>query len=192
VDQAGEIVAERIGDWIQLYSGGYIYPLDSRPEEINRIDIAAGLSKECRFASHCLLFYTVAEHSVHCFREARRRGCDLRTQRTALMHDATEGLGLRDLPRPIKAFLPEYKIYENNMMRVLAKKYDFEFPLPEIVKVIDNGMLIDEAVQNMAPPPMAWDKWETHHRLGITLEYWTPQQAFNEFLKAADACGVLE
>ena len=38
----------RIGDWIQTYTGKCFYPLDPRPEEIDIMDIAHSLSMTCR------------------------------------------------------------------------------------------------------------------------------------------------
>ena len=45
--------AQRIGDWIQVYSGAAFWPLDPRPHEIQPEDIAHALSLLCRFGGHC-------------------------------------------------------------------------------------------------------------------------------------------
>lgn len=50
-------VAARRGDWMQLASGQPFWPLDPRPEEIHIEDIAAALSKLCRYGGHCKRFY---------------------------------------------------------------------------------------------------------------------------------------
>jgi hypothetical protein len=39
---------DRIGRWMQTYSGKQFWPLDPRPEEIDIRDIAAALSKQCQ------------------------------------------------------------------------------------------------------------------------------------------------
>lgn len=45
------------------------------------------------------------------------------------------------MPSPIKARLPEYKAIEDNLMRVIAEKFGFEYPLSEAVKQVDRSML---------------------------------------------------
>lgn len=56
-------MSERIGDWMQVYSGKQFWPLDPRPEEIEIEDIAHSLANMCRFAGHSEKFYSVADHS---------------------------------------------------------------------------------------------------------------------------------
>lgn len=41
------------GNWVQNYTGGKVYPLAPRPEGIKIQDIAAALSKVCRYSGHC-------------------------------------------------------------------------------------------------------------------------------------------
>lgn len=50
---------QRIGGWIQTYSGERIWPLDPRAEEIHAVDIAHSLSMQCRFNGHTKVFYCV-------------------------------------------------------------------------------------------------------------------------------------
>ena len=56
------------------------------------------------------------------------------------MHDASEAY-LVDVPRPIKHRLPEYKAIEDNLMRLIAEKFGFIYPMSEEVKNIDNQLL---------------------------------------------------
>lgn len=189
----GNIPEARNGDFIQLCSGRAFYPLDPRPHEISRNDIASALSKLCRWAGHCKKFMSIAEHSVLVWLVLRRQGADLPTQRAGLLHDGTEGLGFLDLARPIKKSFPDYVDYENNLLRVLGGRYNFPYPLPQIVKEIDNRVLVDEFEQNMTPP-VGWTPgpWAYLKPTGVRLHCWTPDEAYNEFLAAADQCGVLD
>lgn len=57
-----------------------------------------------------------------------------------LLHDASEAY-LLDIPRPIKHMLPQYLEAEDKLMRIIAKKYGFEYPLPEEVKQLDKQFL---------------------------------------------------
>jgi 5'-deoxynucleotidase YfbR-like HD superfamily hydrolase len=61
----------------------------------------------------------------------------------ALLHDASEAY-LVDIPRPIKLKLTEYHPIENNLMRVIAEKYGFHYPLHNAVKQADEKMLQQE------------------------------------------------
>ena len=38
------------------------------------------------------------------------------------------------------------------------------YPFPKEVMSIDNRILMDERIQNMGEPPMAWDKYEENER----------------------------
>lgn len=168
--------AERKGDWLQTYTGAAFYPLDPRPEEIRIEDIAAALSKLCRYGGHCIKFYSVAEHCVH-VAEYAPDYC----KRTALMHDASEAY-LIDVPRPVKRFLTNYQEIEAGLEAAIAKRFDLMHPAPPIVKQLDNAILGDEHAQNMGRPPREWRL--TEKPLGVTLKFWTPQQAAYEFTTA--------
>lgn len=185
----------RRGDWIQTFSGGQFWPLDPRPDEIEVIDIASGLAKECRFAGHCLRFYSVAEHSVLMYRAAKARSVDARVLRAVLFHDGSEGLGLRDMPRPIKRDLAEYKTIEAGVMRALARRFDFDFPFNPLVKELDEAIGLAEQAQNMAPSPAPWkqtSRFDAAAPLAVTLEFWQPDRAMIEFLSAAAELAVLQ
>lgn len=128
-----------VPDKIRLHSGKYIDPLNPSPEDICIEDIAHGLSNECRFASHPQEFLSVAEHSIWV--------CIMSPQHLklpALLHDASEGLGLRDLPTPVKYRFPEYKAAEKNLMRVIGEKFGFTLEELESVKDRDFDALNNE------------------------------------------------
>jgi uncharacterized protein len=142
---------ERIGDYIQVYSGNRFYILDPRPEDINIVDIAHSLSNLCRFTGHGERFYSVAEHSIHCARVARKLGLSTLHQLYALGHDASESV-MNDLARPVKQNIPQYKEIENKIMSVMWEAMGIPKPNKddyEIVKLIDNTLLVHEMEQLM-------------------------------------------
>lgn len=166
---------ERRGDWMQTYSGKQFFALDPLPEDIEIIDIASGLSKATRYGGQCLRFYSVAEHCCHI--------CDAAPEAKkleALMHDASEAY-LADIPRPIKGSLSNYAEIEHGLMTVIAEKYGFAWPVSKAVKSLDNGILLDEFAQNMAPAPVPWSQW-TDPALNCRLQFWNPYQAMIEFV----------
>lgn len=171
-------LTERTGDWIQTYTGMQFWPVDPRPEEINIEDIAHALSMQCRYAGHCIRFYSVAEHSVLLARHFREDSVHMRLW--ALLHDASEAY-LTDVPRPLKPFLPGYKEAESAVMAAVVARFNMlPFQMPAEVKRADGCILADEATQNMAEPPTAWNF--TGDPLGISLQYWSPLEAKAAFL----------
>lgn len=132
---------------IRTRSGKYVNVFDPVPEMFEIEDIAHALSNIPRWAGHCKSFYSVAEHSVLCARNPSIKD-DPKLKYQALMHDASEAF-LLDMPSPIKKQLGRYKTIEFQLMHVLAKRFDFQFPLSEEVKAIDQMILIDEWDQLM-------------------------------------------
>lgn len=163
----------RRGDWMQTFSGRQFWPLDPRPEDICIEDIAHALAMQCRFAGHCLRFYSVAEHSVLVAHHAEPVDA-----LWALMHDAAEAY-VTDVIRPIKPDLAGYKAIEARVMRAVCERYGLPLDMPAAVKEIDDRILADERDQNMATPPADWRVGEP---LGVTLQFWSPEQAEREFL----------
>lgn len=131
--------SDRKGPWIQTFSGGRFYFYDPRPEDILIEDIAAALSKQCRFAGHLTKFYSVAEHSL-----AVSVLCKPQNQLAGLLHDASEAY-LVDMPSPIKAELKSYRDVELIIMTAIADKFGFEWPMSPDVHEADKVMLTTEA-----------------------------------------------
>lgn len=169
----------RKGDWMQTATGRQFWPLDPRVDEIFIDDIAHSLGMACRYAGHCLQFYSVAEHCVLMTRWLESNGYSWDEQLTALLHDAPEAY-LVDVPRPVKPFLSEYKAIENRLWIMLAGKFGVSPNMPSIVKFADEAILADEQAQNMAPCVAPWNL--EHGPLGVTLQFWQPARAKAEYL----------
>lgn len=150
---------------IRTFSGQWLDVFDPDPECIKIEDIAHALSHQPRFGGHLPKLYSVAQHSVHCAELARDPH-----KLAALLHDASEGLGLLDLPKPIKNRMPEYQIVEEKLMQCVASKFGFEWPLSDEVKRIDQEMLKTE-----------WNALMISDRPKIRC--WSPEEAKEEFLK---------
>lgn len=147
-------MSERLGDWMQTYTGIAFWPLDPRPEEVSLMDIAHGLAHQCRYNGHCLSFYSVAQHSVLVSQWLGSHGrFDLAVW--GLLHDAAEAY-VGDVIRPLKRMLPQYAEIEAKVERCIAERFGLELPMPAVIKEADNAVLIAEAESLMAPPPMPW------------------------------------
>lgn len=140
---------DRVGDWIQVYTGNRFWPLDPRPEEVNIEDIAHALSMKCRFGGHCLRFYSVAEHSVivSYFVPAQHA-------LWALLHDSDEAC-LADIPRPVKPDLIGWKPIQKRVMGAVCVRFGLPLDEPPEVKAADGALLSDEKMALMAEGP-AW------------------------------------
>lgn len=125
------------GPWIHTYREKQFHFQDPRPEEIDVLDIANALSKQCRFAGHTNEFYSVAEHSVY----VSYMTLD---PLQGLMHDASEAY-LVDMPSPIKKAMSQYAAVEETIMNAIAKKFGFAWPKSEDTDDADKAQLIEEA-----------------------------------------------
>lgn len=156
------------GRTIRTISGIYVDVFDPNPEMFNIEDIAHALSNLCRWGGHVPRFYSVAQHSVFCARMARYTS----DMKQALLHDATEAY-LVDLPRPIKREIKQYQEIEENLMKVIMKAFNLNYPLAKEVKEIDDQVLNFEHEQLII-----------RHAEGLELqiECWEPMVAKRFFL----------
>ena len=164
-----------MSDWMQTASGLAYYPCEPRWSDVRIGDIAASLSKLCRFAGHCASFYSVAEHSVlvsHVVpREYALQG---------LLHDATEAYCV-DVPRPLKRSLPEYQRIEHLNWLAVAKAFGLPEELHESVHEADNAVLLAERDALFTAGPAAWSLPGKPAKVRIAC--WRPTRAEAEFLQ---------
>lgn len=172
------------GTEICLQSGVLFDPLSPNPDLLTVEDVAYGLAGQFRFAGHTRL--TVAQHSVMASWEVEEPHAY-----DALWHDASEGLGLLDFSRPLKHHLmsDEYRAAESRLMGVLSHKFNFNWPLPEAVKKIDDALCVMEARDLLGRIPREGDPilpdWNSQVPCNWSdgLFCWSPQWAQKEFLK---------
>jgi uncharacterized protein len=141
----------RIGDWIETYTGRKFFPLDPRPEDIELEDIAHALSNKCRYNGHCKTFYSVAQHTVLGLDIMEKEGYDTITMIHFALHDSAEAY-LPDVSRPIKPYIKiGNKTFEEVEEEILvAVRTRFCIPEPtqqqnKLVKHIDTKILFHEA-----------------------------------------------
>lgn len=172
------VEVQRRGDWLQVYTGRAFWPLDPRPGEIHIRDIAHALSMQCRYAGHCLDFYSVAEHSVHVSRAVP--ACDALW---GLLHDASEAY-LVDIPRPLKRSMEEYRRWEGHLMQVIAERFELSLPMPDSVAYADCSILTNERAQNMARTDVSAPEWGNTGCgiVGLRIECLPPKEAEWRFL----------
>lgn len=169
-----------LSDGIRLLSGNlFDY---NRPEatEVQIEDIAAALSKVCRFAGHIHRFYSVAQHAINASRiVSKEHAFD------ALMHDTAEAF-TNDLPTPLKFAVPIFKELEVKIESAMASRFGFAYPLPDAVKVADAQMLAIEKVA-LKRDHSHWDVLDgvktAHIEHLVDLSAMTPRRAEKLFLE---------
>lgn len=180
-------MSDRLGDWIMTYTGAKAYPFDFRPEDWNTEDVAHALSNQCRFSGHTCEFYSVAEHSVHVANEIYRRTAEKSLALSGLLHDASEAY-LVDIPRPLKRSMAfaAYGSVEAKLMQSVMKAHNLPWPLPEIVKQVDNEILQLEA-DDLMHGTSQWNKeWleVVDPKFDSPIQCWRPFVAKLKFLNA--------
>ncbi len=171
----------RTGDFMQTFTGRKYWPMSPRPHEVYIEDIAHSLGLQCRYAGHCIKFYSVAEHSVLIARHIAATHAP-EVALAGLLHDAPEAYCV-DIPRPLKPYLTNYRAIEQDNWLAIAARFGLPKELPREVHDADNRIIADELV-NLRQMP-----WHARHDkpLGVKLRYWSPEEAELEFLDTFDA-----
>jgi len=112
-----------VSDYILTYSKTKFYPLEPIKADIKIEDIAHSLSLMTRANGHFRHFYSVAQHSIYCYQEAKSRGYSERVQLGCLLHDASESY-ISDLTRPVKRNLPEYFAIEEKLQNIIYDRFE--------------------------------------------------------------------
>jgi 5'-deoxynucleotidase YfbR-like HD superfamily hydrolase len=171
-------------DWIQTYTGKRFYLLEPTEDMIDIKDIAHALSMNCRFAGHVRDFYSVAEHSVNV-----SLICNKENKLAGLLHDASEAY-IADIASPFKPFLTNYKELEDGVMKVISKKYGFQYPFNPDVHEADVAQLKEEA-KNLLNDYPTWadeDRYATPTKAyGVLPQSLTPKEAESLFLTAFES-----
>jgi 5'-deoxynucleotidase YfbR-like HD superfamily hydrolase len=117
----------------------------------------------------------VADHSIRCAENVPEE-----FKLEALLHDATEAY-LVDMPRPIKYALQGYRDIEENIDKVVRKKFNLPSDMSLEVKNIDAVMLSTERRDLMQPSELEWHKMPDPLS-GIVYPR-TPRESYNDFLQ---------
>ncbi len=131
---------------MNTFTGKKFDPMLITPADIGERDIAHALSLICRGCGHLRRFYSVAQHSVNCAREALARGLSNRVALACLLHDGSEAY-IADIIRPIKEHLPDYARIECRIMDAVFARFglsDLSEEETRLWKRIDDELLENE------------------------------------------------
>lgn len=132
-----------MSDYILTYSKIKFFPLEPVKEDIKIEDIAHSLSLMTRANGHCSHFYSVGQHSIHCYNEAKSRGYSERVQLGSLLHDGSESY-ISDITRPVKRNMPEYCVVEEKLQSIIYDRFglgDLSDGEQKQIEAVDDTML---------------------------------------------------
>ena len=170
--------------YITTVTGKHFDPVCPDPEQIDVFDIAHALSMICRVNGHVRCFYSVAQHSIACAKEAEARGWSREIVLGCLFHDGSEAY-LSDVTRPVKAELPYYLEVEERLQNMIWERF-IGRPLTveerRAVFEIDDAMLSMEFHQLM--PDDYGDDYKKLTR-DVICEEVSPESVREEFIRLA-------
>jgi uncharacterized protein len=173
------------GNWIETFTGQQFFPDDPRPDEVDIRDIAASLSKLCRFNGHTRVFYSVAEHCVLMAQYAYESQHSTGYALEALLHDGAEAY-IGDMPKPVKDMDPIFQAMEDKIYAAVARHFGLPPHISGVVKVWDVAMLKTERTAVMSQSNHVWTLPEEIEPLPVTVTGWHPAQAEARFLLMYD------
>lgn len=186
------------GRWLATASGGMWSIENPSVEQVHLRDLAAGLSRACRYAGQLsdeVEFYSVAEHSVIMTSWAYEAGL-IRTRSAAflyLLHDGSEAY-FGDMPTPLKALIPDFRQLEDRAQGVIYEAFGVDQSLvkslkPEL-KRIDTRVRIDEREVMILEPALSagrealWQQDPELEPLGVRPRLLGPSEARQVYFSA--------
>jgi hypothetical protein len=153
---------------IKTASGLWFDFNDPQPDQITIEDIAAALSKICRYNGHVPGFYSVAEHCCYVADWLDTNGHS-HLAFAGLMHDAAEAY-LGDIVNPMKKLYEFDRVYapmEEIVETVIGDKFNVDlYPIDPIVKQADKAIY----------------EWEVEHIRTGKVKGYDPELAYETFL----------
>ena len=163
---------------MKTFTGQYINFQDISSNEFLIEDIAASLSKQCRYNGHTSDFYSVAEHSIYVAILVEHATRSKKEALHALLHDASEAY-LGDISSPLKKFLPDYMKLERDFEIAIGEQFNIGTEITPVIKEFDHSIV--EKEMNVLMNTSYFVENLTN-RL-ITINCWTSEFAELQFLK---------
>lgn len=188
--------------WILTASGRkFHYGVDNQ-HEYHLPDIAAALSRICRFTGHLKALYadsifSVAQHSVYVLRILQKKKAPEKTWKWGLTHDAPEAY-FGDMNSPFKRLLPGYVAHEDHGAVLFRRQYGIPYSdeIEAYVKWADHQAYFAES-KMLTEIDMAPDAWIHANEIEFTLrdidpEFypWRPKKARDEYLASCEELNI--
>lgn len=156
IDHEG-LVAKQPGQII-TWTGKRVNPMYLTPDDIDIVDIAHALARQCRYNGHTHGHLSVARHSLWVAGQLVRSGHP-ELELWGLLHDATEAY-IGDMVKPLK-IAPEMEAFrraEDNAEVVICRAFNLVWPMPAEVHEADRAVTVDlEIGQNLR------GTWDSHY-----------------------------
>lgn len=159
--------------WIEIHDGTPFRFAAPERGSLSAEVIATSLSRICRYGGHTRRFYSVAEHCILMADYVAAQ--DWATPRdilTTLHHDDAEAV-IGDLPRPIKAKMPQFKTAENVLDSFIADEFGTYLRFPAWLKEYDTRILVNERAEIMNPSNNDWGTDDMDPLPGIVFKHIT-------------------
>ena len=163
---------------MKTFTGQHINFQDASSNTFLIEDIAASLSKQCRYNGHSIKFYSVAEHSVHVSHLVEHATRSKHEALHALLHDASEAY-LGDITSPLKKILPDYKALEREFEIAIGKSFKTGTEITTLISEYDQHLAEKEMNELMNTVYFV----ENLTNRIITIHCWEPEYAELQFLK---------
>jgi hypothetical protein len=188
-------VSQSKGPWLLTSTSKKFHVLNPSIDELDIVDAASGLSRQCRFNGQFALgsgfddcIYSVAQHSVYVEKYYSIKYPDDEDGRKwALAHDVSEGW-LGDMISPVKSANPVFCSQEETVADLVRRKWSIPYndQITERVHHCDVAVCILES-EVIYDDPRAM--WEVPFTPELTLKHldpqffmWGPRKARNTFL----------
>lgn len=165
--------------WILTSTGRRVDFADPQPDAIDIIDIANGLSKQCRFSGQCRAHYSVAQHCVLVSAIVPRQAA-----MAALLHDAAEAY-MHDMPSPLKQMLPEFQTIERRLQDAIHVHFGVQIS-DDDRQAIAHADLVMLATERRELMPHDDEPWPTLAGIQPLMDRvfpWDHNRAWREFLE---------
>lgn len=167
-----------MSEYIITYKKQRINPLAPDKNSILIEDIAHALSRICRGNGQLPIFFSVAQHSILCCKEAMARNLSAKLCLACLLHDASESY-LADIVRPVKKNLQSYMEIEKTLQELIYEKFVGNLSEAEriIIAEIDDAILYQEFYTLMNEKILEELPIKTKPEF-VTLEFATVEKEF--------------
>ncbi|MCW3782496.1 hypothetical protein [Defluviimonas salinarum] len=188
---------DKRGAWIATSLGGMWSIEHPAPGDVRIEDVAAGLSRNCRYNGQLKEdadFLSVAEHSVAMTKWAVANGVATHREDALaiLLHDASEAF-YGDMVTPLKDLLPQFRKYEDKAQAVIMTAFglapDAVSIRKEEIKLIDRRIRLDERDAVIEDPArsigkrISWDKEPDLASIDVEIAGLNPRAARQAFLE---------